>query len=139
MRKFLLFFLFAVIMLPLHAETVLQQQADKAQNFLERTLSRMKHAWVHMQYHFSEGNIKLKETAQNIPVTPPQNAASPIRKSSSQETPQLSPQINIQVTPQISLQPAAPSAPAVKTPPPAKPAARLDDYELPPIPEVPDL
>ena len=138
MRKFLLFFLFAAIF-PLHAETVLQQQADKAQNFLERTLSRMKHAWVHMQYHFSEGNIKLKETAQNIPVTPPQNAASPIRKSSSQETPQLSPQINIQVTPQISLQPAAPSAPAVKTPPPAKPAARLDDYELPPIPEVPDL
>lgn len=133
--------LFAGIFLPLQAETVLQQQADQAQNFLEKTLARMKHAWAHMQYHFSEGNLKLKETAKNIPAAPPQKQSTPIRENASGGTPQFTPQINVQITPQFSAPqtPAPASAPAAPQKAPAKTAPQLEPYELPPIPEVPEL
>ena len=65
MRTYSILLIFALAIFPLYANTHLQNGAEKAQNFLERTFSRANHAWIMMQYHFFLGNEKLKETANN--------------------------------------------------------------------------
>ncbi|MBR2440291.1 MAG: hypothetical protein IKB25_08865 [Lentisphaeria bacterium] len=57
--------------LPLTAQTVLQNQADHAQNYLDQTLLKIADSWKMMKYHFSEGNKKLKESAkEKLPELP---------------------------------------------------------------------
>lgn len=65
MRTCSILLIFTLAIFPLYANTHLQNGAEKAQNFLERTFSRANHAWIMMQYHFALGNVKLQEAAHN--------------------------------------------------------------------------
>ena len=55
----------------LHGQTILQKQADYAQNYLDLTFFRIAHSWEMMKHHFTEGNKKLKESAnEKLPELP---------------------------------------------------------------------
>ena len=45
-------------------KSIMAQQAEEAQNLLDKTFSKMNHAWTRMKYHFHTGNEKVKEEAK---------------------------------------------------------------------------
>ena len=63
MRYLTLVCCIALFASPLYAETILQAQAEHAQNFLERTVNRISYSWEMMKYHFHKGNERLQESS----------------------------------------------------------------------------
>ena len=43
---------------------VLTEQAEHAQNLLDKTISRMGYSWAKMKEHFSGGNRKVRDRAK---------------------------------------------------------------------------
>lgn len=63
MRRLFIISLLLLTVIPLNADTELQERSEQAQNYLEWTATRISYAWEMMIYHFEEGTNRLNETS----------------------------------------------------------------------------
>ena len=63
MKYFVIFSLLAAAAVSVQASSPLVEQAENAQNVIDRTFSRMEYSWSKMKEHFSLGSDKIREQA----------------------------------------------------------------------------